>query len=176
MTPLVGKQKFIIKTAEYSDILAILNDMRPHDKTEILATEYDDDLGRIAHKFSHHCELAWVFCLPSGKPVAFLAGTRLWPHFAQVGFVATGDWAQIALPISKWLKNNGTKLLNHFSVNNVICFVEGHYQQSQKWLCWLGFTPQGILKNAGAKGEDLHIYTLNKKEDKENGEHHPNAA
>ncbi|MFV0320777.1 MAG: hypothetical protein ACK5LE_00135 [Alphaproteobacteria bacterium] len=176
MTPLVGSQKFIIKPAEYNNVLAILTNMRAPDKTEILATEYDDDLGRIAHKFSRHCELAWVFCLPGGKPVAFLGGTRLWPHFAQVGFVATDDWVQIAVPISRWLKKNGTKLLNHFLVNNVICFAEGNHYQSQKWLCWLGFRPQCMLSHAGAKGENLHIYTLNKKEDKENGKYNPNAA
>lgn len=168
MILLIGKQKFLIKAAEYNDIHHILQNMRPHDQKEILATEFDDDLARIAQKFTNHCELVWVFCLPHGKPVAFLAATRLWPYFAQVGFVATDDWQQIALPVSRWLKLNGTKFLNHFSVNGLICFVEDNHHQSQKWLKWLGFTPQCQLKNAGRKGENLHIYHWNVKEDKEN--------
>ncbi|MFV0431184.1 MAG: hypothetical protein ACK5MJ_03280, partial [Alphaproteobacteria bacterium] len=152
MNPLTGKKNFIVKQANFDDVHYILQHMRPSDKDEILATEFDDDMERIAQKFVNHCELQWVLCLPQGKAVAFLAASRLWPHMAQIGFMATEDWSKIAFSASKWLKLSMEKICEHFEVRQLMCFADKRHKDSRKWLKWLGFVEQAKLSHIGKNG------------------------
>ncbi len=153
-------QKFYIKPADDEAVFFILKHMRPQDRQEILATEFDDDLKRIAIKFAQGCDMAWVFCDGDGKAVAFLGGVKLWPNAGQVGFVATDDWPKVALSVSRWLYQNKLFILRHYGLKHVFCFMHSQYKQNAKWLKWLGFEAKGQLDGFGKNGEDLTMMSL----------------
>lgn len=165
MTPLNGNEnnnspQFYMKAADYDAVFFILQHMRKADRIEILATEFDDDLARIAHKFTNYCDKAWVFYESGGKPVAFLGGVELWPCVMQIGFMATNEWPLVALSISRWLYKMKPIILQHYGIKQLFCFRDENHEQSEKWLNWLGFKPKGLLDDFGRNGENLVIMGL----------------
>ncbi len=152
--------KFHIKAADFDAVFFILQNMRHADKKEILATEFDDDLNRIAQKFVQGCDMAWVFYDSYGQPIAFMGGVKLWPYIAQIGFVATNDWHKIAKPVSRWLYKNKNSLLRYYKIKHVFCFMDTQYKANKKWLSWLGFQGKGLLNDFGKNGENLEIMSL----------------
>ncbi len=168
MTLLTGNgtshaKNFYVKAADFEAVFFILQHMRISDRKEILATEFDDDLERIARKFTDCCDWAWVFCNKDGKAIAFLGAAHLWPNVAQIGFIATDDWSQIASTVSRWLYKMQSFILQHYKISHLFCFMDKQHKKSEKWLRWLGFKSKGILENFGKNKEDLVIMTLNAK-------------
>ncbi len=156
--------KFHIKQASYDDILWILHHMRPHDRTEILATEFDDNLNRIAQKYAANCDISFVFTSEDNKPIALLAGSTLWPHMMQIGFIATDEWSKIAFSVSLFLFKIKDKWLNFQDIRQLFCFALNKEKSIIRWLKWLGFTEKCCLENMGKHQEDFTFLTYQRKD------------
>lgn len=156
--------KFHIKRASYDDILWILEHMRLHDRTEILATEFDDDLKRIAQKYAYHCDVSFVFTAGDNKPIAFLAGATLWPHMMQIGFIATDEWSTIARHVSAFLFKIKDQWLNYQDIRQLFCFALNKEDTIIRWLKWLGFTEKCHLEDMGKHQENFTFLTYQRKD------------
>ncbi len=156
--------KFHIKRASYDDILWILRHMRPHDRKEILATEFDDNLERIAQKYASHCDTSFVFTSADKVPIALLAGSTLWPHMMQIGFVATDEWSKIALCVSSFLFKIKDQWLDFQDIRQLFCFALSKEDSIIRWLKWLGFSEKCHLENMGKHKEDFTFLTYQRKE------------
>ncbi len=155
---------FMIKPANYADILTILHQARAADKTEILATEFDEDLERIAHKYANYCDFGIIFYGLDGTPIAFLAGATLWPHMVQIGFAATQRWGEIAFGVSRFLRRMRDLWLEEREIRQLFCFALEESKANNAWLHWLGFTEKCHLPQMGKNAEDFLFLTYQRKE------------
>lgn len=147
----------IIQEAGLSDLLVVLNDLRPEDQAEYSAVLADTPKGLAASRLfaaKPHC---WV-AHNDGGPVAFVATHRVVPHLCGISMAATPEFPSIALGLTKWIRRTLLPRMWRDGVHRGEArMVDGH-PSAGPWMETLGAVHEAEMPLAGRNGETMHLY------------------
>jgi len=130
--------------------------MRAADAREIFATRHDNDRARLAEGAAALAPCAYV--AGEGEPIACIGATEMWPGVWQAWMFATDRFADIGLPLTRWVIRDMIPGLIRAGAHRAHCYsIEGH-DRAHRWLEALGFVHEATHQGYGRNGEAFRVY------------------
>jgi hypothetical protein len=149
-----------ITAATPSDILDVARNMRDSDLREFSALLPVDGRGPVAQEvLRRHAAHDDTMCASlAGNPVAIGTARVLRPNVATLLFFATGQFRQIALPLTRFIRQRLFVELRMAGVHRIECIsIDGH-EQAHRWIKILGLRHEAVCKGYGKNGETFHQF------------------
>jgi hypothetical protein len=143
------------------DLLFVVQNMRQRDRSEVFATRWDDSSESLTDDLIAGGEFAWIAGVP-GKPIAAFGAAPVWNGVWAVWMVATDDWPEVALEVTRFIKRVMIQTLKDIGAHRAECRSwEGH-PQAHRWLEMLGAKKESEIENFGRNGERFYLYCWTK--------------
>jgi len=92
-------------------------------------------------------------------PIACVVAWAHGPGHWSCGMVATVQWPKVANTTSRYLRRYLRPVLLGQRVRRLSCVVDARYGVAKRWLRFLGFEPEGCLRQYGADGRDFEMFS-----------------
>jgi hypothetical protein len=134
----------------------ILANLRPHDRHEILAQRWNDDMEALADDvMAMACNPLWRVYLADGEPVALIGATLVRPGVCAVGGFGTTRWSRVLRPLSRYVMDELIPALLSGGVHRAETYVMAANKTNLRWITALGGEVEGVLRGYGRGGEDF---------------------
>lgn len=148
---------------ELVSALCITRNLRPADVRELEATRYGHlDRDALAFEMVNVWTInsnAWIAYGSKGLPVCAFGATQPWPRCYSCWLLATDDFADVALPVTKFVKRVFIPWLRQRARRIEARSIDGH-GEAHAWLSLLGAKVEARLKHYGRDGDDFLVFTL----------------
>lgn len=147
----------ILRPLSEQAVAHIAYNLRQADRNELGAMMDSFDSGRIA-RAAVRAQHGFVACADDGLPVACMGASLWWPGVYQVGMFATAAWQEIALPLTRHVKQCWIPGIRAAGVRRAHAFSLASHVEAHRWIELLGGVLEGRLERFGAGGEDFMLY------------------
>lgn len=149
-----------IKDARREDIFTVAYQMRDRDFAELSALNWTDDREELADTLADRYKDAGLMCgWSGGKPICIGGVLETRPNVCSLLFFATNDFPEIALEITKFIKQRLFPPIIAAGAIRIDALALDGYEHIHRWLGTLGLHPEtGPLKNFGKRGESFVYY------------------
>ncbi len=149
-----------VEVATPSDILDVARNMRESDLREFSAMLPVDGREPVAQEvLRRHAAYDDTICASlAGIPVAIGAVRVFRPNVATLFFLATGQFRQIAMPLTRFIRQRLFPEIRAAGVHRIECVsIDGH-EQAHRWIKILGLRHEAVCKGYGKNGETFHQF------------------
>jgi len=147
----------IIRAAGLSDLLIVLNDLRPEDEAEYRAVLGDTPKGQAASRLYLTRPYCWTAHTKDG-PAAFVAAYPVFPHLCGISMAATPDWPGVALGLTKWIRKTLIPDMWRRGFRRAEARMADGHPTAGPWMEALGAVHEAEMPLAGRNGETMHLY------------------
>jgi hypothetical protein len=148
-----------LATPSVADVAHVCRLMRPDDVAEVFAARYDDSWTNLAFDYEAMRPQATCFYAAFGqgrtKPAAIFGAWESHPGAGQVHLIATKRWRDVALPVTRFIKNVMVPCLMEAGWRRAECRALATNQTARRWLYYLGAREEALLEGYGRAGEDF---------------------
>lgn len=137
----------------------ILANLREHDRREILALRWDDDLERLADEvMALACNDLWQSFWVDGEPVALIGATLIRPGVVMICGFGTKRWNRVIRPLSRYVLEEMRPAILRTEVHRAEAYAMAANTQNIRWIRGLfGGEIEGVLRGYGRDGEDFVV-------------------
>jgi len=141
-------------------LLHVLENLRPADQEEMDAIHGEgwavpviaDIVFRLATK---NC--GWLFW-HEGEPVAALGAYAMTPTCAGCWAFGTPAWPKVVLGVTRHVRRTMIPLLLRVGFHRAECRALFKRSDTKRWLTSLGWEPEAVLSEFGARREDFLLF------------------
>lgn len=152
----------IASSASDAEIHAVFSRVAPERAAELTATAWHDSPARLAeelvllrYSYPQRPQVPlWALFGSEPRPAAIVGVLPFGPGIGGMVWVATPEWAPIALSSHRWWRKFFVpEVLGTFRRVEFTALAAD--RESRRWLSGLGFTEEGIAYRQGKRGEDF---------------------
>jgi len=145
---------------EWEDVRHIAEHMRPCDREEIFATQWDDDPAAFTERF---CAVAMNFCWVArvdDEPVALIGAVPQHPGVWSVFMFATDRFPEVKILLTRHVKRIIIPTLREDSKAHLaFCYSLDRHTAAHKWLECLGAKRELVIPEFGKNRETFYMFT-----------------
>jgi len=135
-------------------IRAVAEDLRPRDRTEIIATVGHADPGVIArHLATLPAVIGGVACDDDGQPIAVMHLAWARPGVVGASMFATPRFRRIARPLTAWARDTAIPGALAQGAHRIEAHSMASHAAAHRWMRALGARPEGVHPGWGTAGE-----------------------
>ena len=136
----------------------ILAHLREHDRHEILAQRWDDDLDALAaFVMALACNDLWRVFRADGEPVALIGATLIRPGVCTLCGFGSHRWGQVIRPLTRYVLDEMMPAVLRSGVHRAEAYVMAENTRNLRWITSLGGEIEGVLRGYGRGGEDFVV-------------------
>jgi hypothetical protein len=137
----------------------ILANLREHDRREILALRWNDDLDPVAdYVMALACNPLWQAFWAHGEPVALIGATLIRPGVVMICGFGTKRWHRVIRPLSRYVLDEMMPAILSTDVHRAEAYAMAENTQNIRWIRGLfGGEIEGVLRGYGRGGEDFVV-------------------
>lgn len=136
----------------------MLANLRAHDRREILAQRWNDDLGALAdYVMVLACNPLWQVFHVEGEPVGMIGATLIRPGVVMLCGFGTTRWRQVIRPLTRYVLDEMMPKVLDSGVHRAEAYVMAENKMNLKWIMSLGGEIEGYLRGYGRDGEDFVV-------------------
>lgn len=141
------------------DLSFIVHNMREWDRREVYAVSSTDDPGELVdHLLANMGKFAFIACHDDGEPVVAIGAVMGWPGFWSPWAIGTDRFAEIALPLTRFVRNEMIPAMKDLGFRRAECFSMVGHTESHRWLAACGGCAEYTSKSYGKNGEDFVLF------------------
>lgn len=152
-----------IESAAPGDIRAVALNMRDRDVDEFTAINFADTREELAEALERRYEGdPSVMCgYWKDRPTCIGGAMQNRPGVVSLLFYATNDFPKIALPMTRWLRNElFPRLIDEGGIHRIEAIAINGRKDVMAWLYTLGLAPEtGPLYGYGKRGEAFLLFS-----------------
>lgn len=149
-----------VSAADATDIEYVALRMRDSDLREFLAVHDCDGrvelAGRLARIYGPRSDVI-VAGLPD-EPIAIGALVEARPRVLTLMFFATDRLPQIALPLTRFIRNNLFPKVQAAGTHRIECVSIAGHREAHRWIQVLGLDQEAVCRGYGKDGETFHQF------------------
>ncbi|WP_374382950.1 hypothetical protein [Dongia sp.] len=154
-----------IRNLNRADLLSVAERMRMADHDEIFATRFDDDPDALVDDLLAGDPLGVVFADSSGRPVAVLGATEMWPGLWSLWMFATDAWPRVAMPATRFARRRFWPLLKRCGLRRGECKSAAAHHAAHRWITHLGGRAEAVHPAFGRDGQDFITFVIHGEKD-----------
>lgn len=145
------------RPASRDDVLYVATNVRQKDYEEIMALlrcETHQDF--VEYCIDRYADVGCAYChLYNDEPVCISSWAQVRPNVWSCGMFATDKFKLVGKSLTKFIFNGILPGLMNAGCHRVECQSIVGYDEVHKWLEYIGFINEGVLRKYGKNGEDF---------------------
>lgn len=143
----------IERVRDPEQVIAVCDNLRALDRTELLACCFRNDTGEIVLNTMHAGDLTFII-----DNIAVFGATRIGPARYQVFMYATDDFPKIWMALTKFIIRGIMPELLHRGLERAECRSIATHKPAHRWLECLGASFECVARSHGKHGEDFYQF------------------
>jgi hypothetical protein len=147
-----------IEPATLPTLQHIAERLRDVDRQELLATGSEAHVLQLPRRVMTHHVSAFVAIDSERGPVAAWGLLELWPGVGAAFAFGTDGWGLALRAMTKHVREFMIPMVIDAGYHRIEAKALAHRRDVERWVSLFGATPEGLLRSAGKRGEDLVQY------------------
>ncbi len=150
----------IVAPPSLAHVRYVADHMRADDRAEFSAVSFTETDAALAdHLVERYGAGQDVYCFSKDDaPVAVGAMVNGRPNVVTLMFFATDRFAELALPIARFVTRNLFPEYRAAGVHRIEAISMDGYDASHRWIELLGLRREGVFRGFGRAGESFHQF------------------
>ena len=153
----------VMMPADLMSMLWITHHLREVDKREVFAGRFSngDDLAIDVVRVPGFVDVCWL----GDKPAAAIGGRELWPGVWSVWAFGTDEWPRVKYTLTRHVVQHLVPAMLRQGGRRATCESHASHVEAHRWLEWLGFEREAVLRGHGRDGSDFYLYAWLRSDD-----------
>lgn len=146
-----------LEAGHREEVLAICQNLRSEDKTEIFAVRFDSEPEDLAETTMNLIGSAWMIYDDDRNPVGVMGLSPIAPGIWGAFAFANENFHRVAIGLTRFIRKGILPSLLATGAKQVQAMVWTEYHQARKWLAGFGAREVAVIPNFGKNGEDFAL-------------------